>query len=55
MTVLNFVIFFRLLNRKLNENSKNELKIVIFLLQVGFTIDFVHDCSFKLSFWQFKL
>jgi len=31
------------------------LKTVIFLLQVGFTGDFVPGCSFKLSFWQFKL
>jgi len=30
--VSNFVVFFRLLNRKFNEDSKNVLKIVIFLL-----------------------
>jgi len=46
---------FRLLDRKLNEDSKNVLKIVIFLLQVGLTDDFVSDCPFKLCFCQFKL
>jgi len=51
----NFVVFFRLLNRKFNDNSKNVLKVVIFLLQVGFTGDFIPDCYFKLCFWQFKL
>jgi len=29
-------------------------KSVIFLLQVGFTRDFVPDCLYKLCFWQFK-
>jgi len=40
---------------KFNEDSKNVLKTVIFLLQVGFIGDFVPDCPFKLCFWQFKL
>jgi len=43
-----------LLNRKFNDDSKNVLKTVIFLLQIGSTGDFVPDCSLKLSFWQFK-
>jgi len=43
-----------LLDRKLNEDSKNVLKIVIFSLQVGFIGDFVPDCPFKLCFLQFK-
>jgi len=48
LTVPNFVVFFSLLNRKFNEDSKNVLKTVIFLLQVGFTSDFVPECPFKL-------
>jgi len=40
LTVLNFVVFFRSLNRKFNEDSNNVLKTVIFLLQVGFTGQF---------------
>jgi len=55
LTVLNFVVFFRLLNRKFYEEFKNVLKTVIFSLQVGFTDDFVSDCPFKLCFCQFKL
>jgi len=55
LTVPNFVVFFRLLNRKFNEDSKNVLKTVIFSLHVRFTNDFVFDCYFKLAFWQFKL
>jgi len=47
-------IFFRLLNRKFNEDSQNVLKTVIFLLQVGFKGNFVPDCFFKLCLWQFK-
>jgi len=43
------------LDGKLNEDSKNVLKTIIFILQVCFTGDFVPDCPFKLSFWQFKL
>jgi len=43
------------LDRKFNEDSKNMLKTVIFLLQVGFTSYFTLDCLFKLCFWQFKL
>jgi len=54
MTVHNFVAFSRLLDRKFNEESKNILKNVIFLFQVGYTVDFVPDCLFKLCFWQFK-
>jgi len=42
------------LDRKFTKDSKNMLKIVIFLLQVGFTVDFVADCPFKLYFWQLK-
>jgi len=47
-------VFFRLLNRKFNGDSKNVLKTVFFLLQVGFTGDFVSDYLFKVCFWQFK-
>jgi len=54
LTVANFEVFFRLLNRKFNENSKNVLKMVIFLLQVGFISNFVFDCTFKLCFWQIE-
>jgi len=36
------------LDRKFEEDSKNVLKTVIFLLQVIFTDDFVPDCPFKL-------
>jgi len=45
-------VFFRLLDRKFNEDSKNVLKTVIFYLQVGFTGNFLPDCPFKLCFWQ---
>jgi len=55
METISAVVFSRLLDRKLNEDSKNVLKTVIFLLEVGFIVDFVLDCSFKLGFWQFKL
>jgi len=55
LTVPNFLLFFRLLDKKFNEDSKNVLKTVIFLLEVDFIGDFVLDCSFKLCFWQFKL
>jgi len=47
--------FFRLLDRKFNEDSKNVLKTVIFLFHVNYSSDFVIDCPFKLCFWQFKL
>jgi len=50
LTVPNFVVFLRLLDRKFYEDSKNVLKIVIFLLKVNFTDNFVPDCSFKLCF-----
>jgi len=40
VTVPNFVVFFRLLNRKFNEDFKNVLKTVIFVPQMGFTGDF---------------
>jgi len=43
LTVPNFVVFFRLLDRKFNEDFKNVLKTVIFSLQVGFTGDFAPD------------
>jgi len=55
LTVPDFVLFFMPLDRKFNEDSKNVLKNVIQLLQVGFTGDFVLDYHFKLCFWQFKL
>jgi len=55
LTVLNFVVFFRLLDRKFNEDFKNVFKKVIFLFQVSFTGDFIIDCSYKLYFRQFKL
>jgi len=55
LTVPNFVVFFRLWDRKFNEDSKNVLKTVILSLQVSFTDDFVSDCLFKLRFRQFKL
>jgi len=42
------------LDRKFNEDSKNVLKTVIFVLQVGLTSDFDPDCPWKLSFWQFN-
>jgi len=41
LTVPNFVVFFRLLDRKFDEDLKNVLKTVIFLLQIGFTGYFV--------------
>jgi len=43
LTVLNFVVLFRSSNKKFNQNFKNVLKIVNFLLQVGFTDDFNPD------------
>jgi len=43
------------MDRKFNEDSKNMLETVIFLLQVSFTVDFVPDSLFKLYFWLFKL
>jgi len=55
LIVPNFVMFLKILDRKFNEDSKNVLKTVIFLLQVGFTGDFILDCPFKLCFCQFKL
>jgi len=55
LTVSNFVVFFRLLNKKFNEDFKNVLRTVIFSLQVALTSDFVPDCPFKLCFRQFKL
>jgi len=55
LTVANLVVFFRLLNRKFNEDSKNVLETIIFLFEVGFISDFVHDCPCKLCFCQFKL
>jgi len=55
LAVPNLVVFFMLLDRKLNEDSKNVFKTVIFSFQVGFTGNFVPDSPFKLCFWQFKL
>jgi len=43
------------LDRKFNEDYKNVLKIVIFVLQVGLTSDFGPKSSGKLSFWQFNI
>jgi len=51
LTVPNLIAFFRLLDRKFNEDSKNALKTVTFSLQMGFTSDFVPDCPFKTPFW----
>jgi len=48
LTVPNFVVFFRLSDRKFNEESNSVLKTVIFSLQVCFTNGFVPDCLFKL-------
>jgi len=45
LIVPNFVVFFREVDMKFNEDSKNVLKTVIFSLQVSFKIDFVPDCS----------
>jgi len=42
------------LARKFNEDFKNLIKTVIFLLQVGFIGDFLPDCPFKLYFQQLK-
>jgi len=50
LTVPNLVI-----DKRFNGDSKNVLKTVIFLLQVGFTGDFVSDCAFILCFFQLKL
>jgi len=55
LTVPNFVVFSKLLDKEFNEDSKNVLKTVIFSLQVAFTDDFRLDCSLKLCFWQFRL
>jgi len=48
-------VFFRLLDKKFYEDFKNVFETGIFLLQVGFTHDFLLDCFLKLCFWQFKL
>jgi len=40
-------------DRKFNEDFKNLHKTVIFVLQVGFTGDFVPDFSVKLCLWYF--
>jgi len=50
LTVPSFAVFFRVLDRKFVRNSKNLLKTVISLRQVGFKRDFVPDCPFKLCF-----
>jgi len=42
------------LDRKFNEDSKNVLKTVIFVLQVSLTSDFDPNCPWELSFWQFN-
>jgi len=55
LTIPNFVVFFRLLDRKFKENFMNVYKTVIFLLQMSVTGDLFNDCLFKLCFWQFKL
>jgi len=54
LTVPDFEVFFMSLDRKFNEDSKNVLKTVIFVLQVGFTSDFDTESPGKLSFWQFN-
>jgi len=55
LTIPILVMFFNLLVRKFDEDSKNVLKTDIFSLQVCFTGHFVPDFLFKLCFWQFKL
>jgi len=50
LTVPNFVMLFRLLDGKFNEESKNVLKTVIFFLQVCYTGDFVAGLSFQTAF-----
>jgi len=45
LTLHDFVVFFIALDRKFNEDSKNVLKTKIFLLQLGFTGNFVPDCQ----------
>jgi len=52
---VSFVVFFRLLDSKFNEDSKNVLKSVIVSLQVAFRGDFVLDYLYNLCFSQFKL
>jgi len=52
LNVSNFVVFFSVFYRKFDEDFKNALKTVIFLLQVSFTEDFVPDCRIKLCFCQ---
>jgi len=54
LTMPNFVVLFRLLDGKLNKDSKNVLKTVIFSFQVGFTDNFVPDGPFKLCFCLIK-
>jgi len=44
LIVPKFVVFFRLMDRKFNKDSKNMLKTVIFSLQVDLTSNFVPDC-----------
>jgi len=51
LTLPDFVVFFMSVDRKFNKDFKNVIKIVNFLLQVGFTVDFVPDCFLNLCFW----
>jgi len=51
LTIPNFVVFLRLLDRKFNKDFKNVLKTVIVSLQVRFTGNSDPDCPFKLCFW----
>jgi len=44
LTLPDFEVFFMSVDGKFNGDSKNVLKTVIFVLQVGFTGDFDPDC-----------
>jgi len=48
-------VFFMLLDRKFNEDSKNVHKTVSFSLKVDFTGNFVLNCLFRRCFRQFKI
>jgi len=50
LTILNFLVFFMSLDRTFNEDFKNVITTVIFLLQVSFKGNFVSDSPLKLCF-----
>jgi len=52
LSSLTVPIFFRFLNRKFNEDSKNVLKKVIRSLQVSFTSGFVSNFLFSSDFYS---